>query len=91
MDPYSNLIMAPKTFVLKVAVQVKVTESPTVPVGVAEERDTDVIKLLGTEKNKHRNFYTLTSAVEPVYVWQPPFGQGHAAVYRKVAFLQKFI
>ena len=50
MDPYSNLIMAPGTSTLSTAMQVKVREVPTVPVGLAGERDADVIKLLGTEE-----------------------------------------
>ena len=59
MDPYSNLIMAPETSILKVAVQVKEREEPTIPRGLAGERDTDVIKLSGTEGTTSTgNYYT---------------------------------
>ena len=44
--------MAPETSILKVALQVKVTEEPTVPIGLGGEIDADAIKSLGTEKNK---------------------------------------
>ena len=63
MDPISNLIMAPETSTPKIAMQVKVTEEPTVPVGLGGEIDADVIKLSGTEENKHRNCYTFKSTV----------------------------
>ena len=59
MDPYSNFIMAPETLVIKTAVQVKVTDSPTIPVELERERGADMIKALGTEeKTKHRSYYT---------------------------------
>ena len=41
--------MAPETSTLSIAVQVRLTEEPTVPVGLEGERDADVIKPLGTE------------------------------------------
>ena len=48
--------MAPETSTLNSAMQVKVRGEPTVPIGLAGERDADVIKLLGTEeKTKHKN------------------------------------
>ena len=48
----SNSIMAPVTSTLNMAVQVRLTELPTVPVGFRGPRDADVIKPLGTE-GKH--------------------------------------
>ena len=41
--------MAPETSTLNIAVQVRITEDPTVLVGLEGERDADVIKSLGTE------------------------------------------
>ena len=41
--------MAPETFTLNTVVQIRLTELPTVPIGLGGERDTDLIKLLGTE------------------------------------------
>ena len=50
--------MAPETSTLNIAVQVRLTEFPTVSIGVEDERERDVIKLLGTEGNKNGHYYT---------------------------------
>ena len=50
--------MAPETFTLNMAVQVRLTVLPTVTLVLERERDADVIKPLGTEGKEAQ---TLTS------------------------------
>ena len=67
--------MAPEPSTLSKAVQVRLIELPTIPVGLGGERDTDVIKPLGTEgkQTKTLSYNVFSANKQCTYLFHRPF------------------
>ena len=76
--------MAPETFsALNTAVQVRLIELPTVPIGLERERDTDVIKSLGTEgKQAQTCIVQVCKCWEAEYLFVQLFNNVHMYMLR---------